>query len=97
MRCGAYLHARDDGSRSRGAGRCRGRGPHFPQPHAPVKTRAEHQVAQVDLAARGVEVEAHDGGGVAFVADAGVDAGFGPRAVVAVAGVDGAFLGADDE
>lgn len=34
---------------------------------------------------------------MAAVAEAGVDAGFGARAVVAVAGVDGAFFGADEE
>lgn len=34
---------------------------------------------------------------MAFVAEAGVHAGFGAGAVVAVAGVDGSFFGADKE
>lgn len=74
-----------------------GGGAHAPQLDGPVEGGRQDQVAEVDGPARRVERHAHDGGGVAAVADAGVDAGFGARAVVAVAGVDGALLGADQE
>ena len=44
-----------------------------------------------------MEIETHDWGGVASVSQSGVDAGFGTGAVVAVARVDCAFFGADEE
>ena len=44
-----------------------------------------------------MKVEAHDGGGVAAVTDAGIDPGFGSSAVVAVAGVYGAFFCANEK
>lgn len=74
-----------------------GGGARRPELDGPVEGAGEDEVAEVDGPARGVEGQAHDGGGVAFVAEAGVDAGFGAGAVVAVAGVDGAFFGADEE
>ena len=44
-----------------------------------------------------MEIETHDWGRVASVSHAGVNSGFGTGAVVAVAGIDGAFFGADEE
>ncbi len=44
-----------------------------------------------------MKVEAHDGGGVATITDAGIDPGFGSSAVVPVARVDGTFFCADEK
>ncbi len=44
-----------------------------------------------------MESDAHDGRGVAAVAEALVDTGLGACAVVSVTGVDGAFFGTDEE
>lgn len=44
-----------------------------------------------------MEIEAHDRGGVPAIADASVDASFGPGAVISVTWVYGTFFSADEK
>lgn len=78
-------------------GRHGGRAADLPQLDGPVEAGGEDEVAEIDGPMRGVESDGHDGGGVAAVGEALVDAGLSAGASVAVAGVEGPFFGADEE
>lgn len=74
-----------------------GGGADAPEFDGPVEAAAEEEVGEIEGPGGAVEREGGDGGEVACVEDAGVDAGAGTGAVVAVGEVDAAGLGAGHE